>query len=41
MVIPLASGEQQQLVMLERQGNLYRESRYDAVRFVPLLSGME
>ena len=40
MVIPLASGEQQ-LVMLERQGNLYRESRYDAVRFVPLLSGME
>lgn len=29
------------LLLVERQGDVFRESRYDAVRFVPLLSGTE
>lgn len=40
MVIPVGAGEQR-LVLIERQGNVFRESRLDAVRFVPLLTGTE
>ena len=40
MMIPVG-GASQFLVLVERQGNVFRETRYDAVRFVPLLSGME
>lgn len=40
LMIPLGGGEQR-LVMIERQGSYFRESRLDAVRFVPLLTGTE
>lgn len=40
MVIPLGAADQR-LVLVERQGNVFRESRFEAVRFVPLLNGME
>lgn len=40
LVIPLGESEQH-LIMLERQGGVLKESRYEAVRFVPLLNGME
>ncbi|QID19808.1 protein-L-isoaspartate(D-aspartate) O-methyltransferase [Nitrogeniibacter mangrovi] len=34
-------GRQQALILVERQGNSFRETRLDAVRFVPLLAGTE
>jgi protein-L-isoaspartate(D-aspartate) O-methyltransferase len=40
LVIPLGSVDQR-LVMIERHGNVFKESRYEAVRFVPLLTGTE
>lgn len=40
LMIPVGSVDQH-LVLVERQGNVFRESRYEAVRFVPLLSGTE
>ena len=40
MVLPLGAGEQQ-LVLLERRSEGIIETRLDAVRFVPLLSGLE
>ncbi|NMG76741.1 protein-L-isoaspartate(D-aspartate) O-methyltransferase [Aromatoleum diolicum] len=40
LMIPLG-GTDQRLVMIERQGNVFRESRLEAVRFVPLLTGTE
>lgn len=40
LIIPLGVSEQR-LVLIERQGNVFRESRLDAVRFVPLLTGTE
>lgn len=40
MMIPVGTTSQQ-LVLVERHGKVFRESRFDAVRFVPLLSGME
>ncbi|AYH45134.1 protein-L-isoaspartate(D-aspartate) O-methyltransferase [Azoarcus sp. DN11] len=40
LMLPLG-GADQRLVMIERQGNVFRESRLDAVRFVPLLTGTE
>lgn len=40
MLIPLGAPDQH-LTLIERQGNVFRESRFEAVRFVPLLSGME
>ncbi|HJV25014.1 MAG TPA: protein-L-isoaspartate(D-aspartate) O-methyltransferase [Aromatoleum sp.] len=40
LIIPLGAGEQR-LVLIERQGNVFRETRLDAVRFVPLLAGTE
>lgn len=40
LMLPVG-GADQRLVMIERQGNVFRESRLDAVRFVPLLTGME
>lgn len=40
LIIPLGVAEQR-LVLIERQGNVFRESRLDAVRFVPLLTGTE
>ena len=40
LMIPLG-GVEQRLVMIERQGNLLKESRFEAVRFVPLLTGTE
>jgi protein-L-isoaspartate(D-aspartate) O-methyltransferase len=40
MLLPVGSGNQQ-LVLIERSANAYVETRLDAVRFVPLLSGLE
>ena len=40
MLIPLGAQEQR-LVLIERQGNVFKESRFEGVRFVPLLSGTE
>ncbi len=40
MLVPVGSGDQH-LTLVERQGNVYRESRFEAVRFVPLLTGTE
>lgn len=40
LMLPLG-GADQRLVMIERQGNVFRENRLEAVRFVPLLTGTE
>lgn len=40
MMAPIG-GADQYLVMTERQGDVFRDTRYEAVRFVPLLSGLE
>ena len=40
LIVPVDGGEQR-LVLIERQGNVFRESVYEAVRFVPLLGGTE
>ncbi|CAL93705.1 protein-L-isoaspartate (D-aspartate) O-methyltransferase [Azoarcus olearius] len=40
LIIPVGGGEQR-LLLIERQGNVFRESGYEAVRFVPLLAGTE
>ncbi len=40
LMIPVGTAEQH-LILVERQGNVFKESRYEAVRFVPLLSGTE
>lgn len=40
MVLPLGAGEQT-LVMVDRQGNTYKQSRLETVRFVPLVAGVE
>ena len=40
MLLPLGEREQQ-LVMIERNARGHRETRFDAVRFVPLLTGVE
>ncbi len=40
LIVPVGGGEQR-LVLIERQGNLFRESVHEAVRFVPLLGGTE
>jgi len=40
LMIPVGTTSQY-LLLIERQGNVFKESRYEAVRFVPLLSGME
>ncbi|MCB1897977.1 protein-L-isoaspartate(D-aspartate) O-methyltransferase [Cognatazoarcus halotolerans] len=40
LILPVGAGEQQ-LVLVERQGSAFRESRFESVRFVPLLMGIE
>lgn len=40
LVVPLG-GNEQRLLLIERQGEVFRESWHEAVRFVPLLSGTE
>ena len=40
LIVPVG-GTNQVLVLVDKQGGVFRESRYDAVRFVPLLSGTE
>ena len=40
MMLPLGTGDQY-LVLIERTANGFVETRFDAVRFVPLLSGIE
>jgi protein-L-isoaspartate(D-aspartate) O-methyltransferase len=40
LIVPVG-GAEQRLVLIERQGNVFRESGYEAVRFVPLLGGTE
>lgn len=40
LMIPVGTGDQR-LVLVERQGGTFRESRLEAVRFVPLLTGTE
>jgi protein-L-isoaspartate(D-aspartate) O-methyltransferase len=39
-LVPVGAG-QQSLILVERQGSSFRETRLDAVRFVPLLAGTE
>ncbi len=39
-LVPVGA-RQQSLILVERQGNAFRETRLDAVRFVPLLGGTE
>lgn len=41
LVVPVGAGAQQRLLLVERQGKVFKESWYEAVRFVPLLTGME
>lgn len=41
LMIPVGGGGEQRLLLIERQGNLFKESRLEAVRFVPLLTGTE
>ncbi len=41
MILPLGAGDHQYLALIERRAEGYVESRLDAVRFVPLLSGVE
>ena len=40
LVMPVGHAEQR-LVLVERNGNAFRETRCEAVRFVPLLTGTE
>ncbi|AVR88161.1 protein-L-isoaspartate(D-aspartate) O-methyltransferase [Thauera aromatica] len=40
LIVPVG-GADQRLLLLERQGNAFRESWFEAVRFVPLLGGTE
>ncbi|TAH42704.1 MAG: protein-L-isoaspartate(D-aspartate) O-methyltransferase [Betaproteobacteria bacterium] len=40
LIVPVGSAEQR-LLLVERQGNMFRESWHEAVRFVPLLAGTE
>ncbi len=40
LIVPVGASEQR-LLLVERQGNVFRESWYEAVRFVPLLAGTE
>lgn len=40
LIVPVGSAEQR-LLLVERQGNIFRESWHEAVRFVPLLAGTE
>lgn len=40
LLIPIGDGDQQ-LLLIERQGNFFKEKECGAVRFVPLLTGTE
>lgn len=40
LLVPVG-GADQHLLLIERQGDGFRETRHEAVRFVPLLSGLE
>ncbi len=40
MVLPKGVGEQQMLVMIERQGDVFSEQELEMVHFVPLLTGV-
>jgi protein-L-isoaspartate(D-aspartate) O-methyltransferase len=40
LIVPVG-GADQRLLLVERQGNVFRESWYETVRFVPLLAGTE
>ncbi|MFV8823564.1 protein-L-isoaspartate(D-aspartate) O-methyltransferase [Thauera sp. WH-2] len=40
LIVPVG-GADQRLLLVERQGNVFRESWFEAVRFVPLLGGTE
>ena len=40
MVLPKGMGEQQMLVMIERQGDVFSEQVLEMVHFVPLLTGV-
>lgn len=41
LIVPVGGGSEQRLLLIERQGNVFRESWREAVRFVPLLAGTE
>ena len=41
MILPLGGTTTQVLVLIEKQGEAVVETRLDAVRFVPLLTGVE
>ena len=41
LIVPIGAGAQQRLLLVERQGKVFKESWCEAVRFVPLLTGME
>jgi len=40
LLIPVGEADQR-LLLIERQGNVFKENRHEAVRFVPLLTGTE
>ena len=40
LLIPVGETDQR-LLLIERQGNVFKENWYEAVRFVPLLTGIE
>lgn len=41
LVIPLAEGDQQWLVLVEREGDSFNQTRLDGVRFVPFKRGLQ
>lgn len=41
LIVPVGNGGDQRLLLIERQGNVFRETWHEAVRFVPLLAGTE
>ncbi|MDR1853746.1 MAG: protein-L-isoaspartate(D-aspartate) O-methyltransferase [Azoarcus sp.] len=41
LLIPVGNDVDQRLLLIERQGNVFKEIWHDAVRFVPLLTGTE
>jgi protein-L-isoaspartate(D-aspartate) O-methyltransferase len=41
MVLPMGSGEEQRLCVIERTAQGYNERRMDSVKFVPLRAGTE
>ncbi|MDH5537055.1 MAG: protein-L-isoaspartate O-methyltransferase, partial [Betaproteobacteria bacterium] len=41
MILPMVSGKEQRLCVIERTANGFNERKMDQVKFVPLLPGFE